>query len=370
MIWKIIRRRPVTAGVLLLSLDAPAASYPMRHFAPLLVLLGLAASVGCPLSSSPIEHGNVSFDASPDGETIVFSDAKGDLWLYGFGNATLTRLTESRELESSPSFSPDGTSIVFVKENNKGHGMSLHVMTIVDRTTRQIARSDQCSDNQPVFSPDGNTIAFSRSHRRRRYSMGGWKWDNWDVYIVSLDGRDLKRLTTGNHYDIGGVAFSSNSKHIYFTSEELRTSASKETLFTITLDDSTVIATKPTDTGDYYAWCTDVHVNRNNETVFISDRNAPFQYDVVFTGLDGHEKALGVTAVSRYNKNPVLTNDGRILFLAGTAWNSGSRPIFSLWSVKTDGTSSRQLAGSDLFTDPQRWALRQNATEQSDEREP
>ena len=131
--------------------------------------------------------------------------------------------------------------------------------------------------------------------------MGGWKWDNWDVYIVDLDDSDLKRLTNRNHYDIGGVAFSADSKHIYFTSKEFRNSDSMETLFTITLDDSTVVATKPTESGDYYAWCSDPHANRKNEMVFISDRNAPFQYDVVFSAPDGQEKSLGVTAVSRYN---------------------------------------------------------------------
>jgi Tol biopolymer transport system component len=342
----------------------------MRHFFLMLVLLVLAASVGCPLASNTIEHGNVSFDASPDGETIVFSDAKGDLWLYALGNAKLTRLTESSELESWPSFSPDGKSIVFVKENTNGHGMSVHIMTIDGRKTRQIASADQCSDSQPVFSPDGTVIAFSRSHLLRRYSMGGWKWDNWDVYIVDLEGSDVKRLTHGNHYDIGGVAFSANSKHIYFTADEIRNSDSKETLFTITLDDSTVVATQPTKSGDYYAWWTDSHTNRNNEMVFISDRNAPFHYDVVFTRLDGQERSLGVTSLSRYNKNPVVTNDGKILFLAGTAWNSGSRPIFSLWSVTTDGTSTKELAGSALFTDPLEWARQQSATEPSDEREP
>lgn len=86
--------------------------------------------------------------------------------------------------------------------------------------------------------------------------------------------------------------------------------------------------------------------------VFISDRNAPFRYDIIFAQRDGSQEALGVTTVSRYNQNPVLTNDGRILFLAGTEWNSGSRPIFSLWSVNADGTEPKQLAGSALFTNP------------------
>ena len=53
----------------------------MRHFFSILLLLVFGASVGCPLAPNTIEHGSVSFDVSPDGEAIVFSDAKGDLWL-------------------------------------------------------------------------------------------------------------------------------------------------------------------------------------------------------------------------------------------------------------------------------------------------
>ncbi len=112
--------------------------------------------------------------------------------------------------------------------------------------------------------------------------MGGWKWDNWDVYTVDVSGSNLKRRTNGNHYSIGGVAFSSNAKHIYFTAADTRNSDRKETLFTIALSDSTVVATNPTESGDYYAWCTDVYVSRNNEMAFISDRSAPFHYDIIF----------------------------------------------------------------------------------------
>jgi hypothetical protein len=104
--------------------------------------------------------------------------------------------------------------------------------------------------------------------------------------------------------------------------------------------------------------------------VFISDRNAPFHYDVVFAQPNGSQESLGVTTVSRYNQNPVLMKEGTILFLAGTDWNSGSRPIFSLWSVNTDGTGPKQLADSTLFSSPLEWEEQQNATEQTDEREP
>ena len=357
---KLNSRRPHITPVLLFGYRI--RNLPMRHFILVSLALFSVQLAGCPASST-IEHGSVSFDVSPNGETIVFSDANGDLWLYALGIPKLTRLTESDELESWPSFSPNGKSVVFVRKNSKGHGMSVYDITVDGREIRQITRSDQCSDSQPTFSPDAKTIAFSRAHLRRRYSMGGWTWDNWDIYTVGVDGSNLQRRTNGDHYGIGGVAFSADSHQVHFTADESRSSDSKQTLFTVDLERSAVVATKPAKPGDYYAWCTDVDTNKNGEMVFISDRIAPFRYDVVFGQPNGPQEPLGVTTVSRYNQNPVLTNDGRVLFLAGTGWNSGSRPLFSLWSVNSDGTEPKQLAGSALFTKPLEWAQQQVTAE-------
>ena len=70
----------------------------------------------------------------------------------------------------------------------------------------------------------------------------------------------------------------------------------------------------------------------------------------------GESRSVGATNVSRYNQNPVLTKDGtKILFLAGTEWNAGSRAIYSLWEVKADGSDVKQLADSSLFTRPAEW---------------
>ena len=41
----------------------------------------------------------------------------GDLWLYDLGSGTLRRLTETREREASPRFSPDGQRVVFTRDD-------------------------------------------------------------------------------------------------------------------------------------------------------------------------------------------------------------------------------------------------------------
>src|SRR5207237_1212952 len=117
---------------------------------------------------------------------------------------------------------------------------------------------------------------------------------------------------------------------------------------------------RPTD-GKYFAWASDPHVSSDGTRIaFFSDRANPYHYDVFIMNRDGTgSKPLGVTTISAYNGNAVITPDGRrVLFLAGTETGAGTRAIYSLWQVNADGKDPRLLADSGLFTNPLRWKPR------------
>jgi Tol biopolymer transport system component len=92
--------------------------------------------------------------------------------------------------------------------------------------------------------------------------------------------------------------------------------------------------------------------------VIVSDRAEPYHYDLFVTDLDGANcRPLGVTAVSRFNQQPVVAPDGKgVYFLAGTEWNARNRPIYSLWRVDLAVGKPTQIAGSRLFTSPMSWS--------------
>jgi Tol biopolymer transport system component len=148
-----------------------------------------------------------------------------------------------------------------------------------------------------------------------------------------------------------------SKKIVYASYEDPSDDESKQTLFEVS-PDGTISTVKPKTDGDYYAWISGPRSSADGvHIVHISDRAKPYHYDVLITNLQtGESKSVGAAKVSRYNQNPVMTADGaRILFLAGTQWNGGSRPIFSLWQVNADGTDAQQLADSSLFTSPEKW---------------
>jgi TolB protein len=114
-----------------------------------------------------VEHGNVTFDVSPDGKNIVFSDAEGDLYLIHLSTQLVERLTNTEDVESSPAFSPDGESIVYSALSRNGNGSCLFIRTLDGKTVRRITSDDGVSDTKPSYSSDGDLITFVRAHRHR-----------------------------------------------------------------------------------------------------------------------------------------------------------------------------------------------------------
>jgi TolB protein len=68
---------------------------------------------------------------SPDGRSIVFvakSEANYDLYLIGRDGKGLTQLTNDAAVEGQPRFSPDGKSIVF--HSNRTRHFQLYLMDL------------------------------------------------------------------------------------------------------------------------------------------------------------------------------------------------------------------------------------------------
>ena len=169
------------------------------------------------LTSDPALDYNAAL--SPDGRRVVFTSERGgnpDLWVLDLEGPAVPRpLTRTPFLEDAAAFSPDGTRLAFVSTRTG----NADIWTMPFRPDGPNAENEAVNltrhpagDFNPAFSPDGTRLAFA-SNRGLDDSVRGS-----DVWVMSADGSDLKRLTDARGWD-GSPVFSADGAALVFYSE-------------------------------------------------------------------------------------------------------------------------------------------------------
>ena len=113
------------------------------------------------------------------------------------------RLTSSPSIETAPSFSPDGSRIVF--ESDRSGTQQLYVMPANGGEPTRISFG-QGRYGTPVWSPRGDLVAFTKQSKGR-----------FHIGVMRLDGSE-ERLLTASFLD-EGPTWAPNGRVIMFTRE-------------------------------------------------------------------------------------------------------------------------------------------------------
>jgi Tol biopolymer transport system component/predicted Ser/Thr protein kinase len=152
---------------------------------------------------------------SYDGQHVAFSrQSKEGVAIYqvpALGGVE-RRLYSGSATAFSAAFdwSPDGKFLAVSQAGQDMNHAKIVLLSLADSQTRPLtAPSEQDVDIEPTFSPDGSTVAFVRSN------IGGMVGE---LYVVPFGGGEAKRLTFDHQSIWGSLAWTPDGREILFSS--------------------------------------------------------------------------------------------------------------------------------------------------------
>lgn len=152
---------------------------------------------------------------SPDGTKVAFvngvrnpdvSEHHNEIYIIDASGYPITRIPRPAESlhDDDPSWSPDGTKLLFVQSNSNSSGTDIYSVN-VDGTDRTRITNDKNHDSWPLYTPDGSQIIFyslNRPYNTRIFKMNA---DGSNITPIGEDDISTHHLALSN--DGSMVAF-------------------------------------------------------------------------------------------------------------------------------------------------------------------
>lgn len=130
---------------------------------------------------------NTAAAVSPDGQRVAMilsKDGSPNLYVRKLDGSDLRRLTDNRQGDSSPCWSPDGSRICY--SSRAGGPSALYLVSASGGAPRRLRTAGVSNATEPDWSPDGKSVVFTTQ-------SGG----RFEICVVPAEGGEVTRLVSG-----------------------------------------------------------------------------------------------------------------------------------------------------------------------------
>ncbi|MGE0131842.1 MAG: winged helix-turn-helix domain-containing protein [Blastocatellales bacterium] len=291
-----------------------------------------------PFTTLPGRESDMTF--SPDGNQLVFTwdgggkDSTLHLYIKQIGSEVVRQLTNGSDQDLSPSWSPDGREIAFIRWSAKGRG--LYVIPSLGGAERRISEHTFHFSARISWTPDGKGLVIQGNNSAN---------EPRSLYFVVRETGEMRKLTTPPEGIYGDrfPALSPDGKMIVFC-RAAAISQSDLYLIPVNGGEPKRLTFDQAETK-WPVWTPD-----GREIIFVSNRRDSSGsaqtrlWRMLVTGGELHP----VEIAGRNPDAPAISKQGNRL-----AWAEDVRD-FNIWQIELDGTQKqppRQLLSSTRWED-------------------